>query len=105
MRHDRRRLGRFLLATTALTGALGATSAARAQNLPTGYSTAAGSVGFARASGTLTINQSSRNAIVNYQSFSIGQHNMSGRRPLSRVSLRFCEHLGCGHVFGLFARG
>src|SRR5208282_6501594 len=30
---------------------------------------------------------------------------MSGRRPLSRVSLELCEHLGCGHVFGLFARG
>jgi hypothetical protein len=29
---------------------------------------------------------------------------MSGRRPLSRVSLRLCEHLGCGHVFGLFTR-
>ena len=79
MRHDRRSLGRFLLATTALTGALGATmavpSVAGAQSLPTGYSTAAGSVGFARTSGTLTINQSSQNAIVNYQSFSIGQHN------------------------------
>jgi filamentous hemagglutinin family protein len=79
MQHDRRSLSRFLLATTALTGALGATmagaSVARAQNLPTGYSTAAGSVGFARASGTLTINQASQNAIVNYQSFSIGQKN------------------------------
>ena len=31
-------------------------------------------------------------------------HVLSGRRPLSRVSSRFCEHLGCGHVFGLFAR-
>ena len=30
---------------------------------------------------------------------------MSGRRPLSRVSLRLCERLGCGHVFGLFSRG
>jgi putative transposase len=29
---------------------------------------------------------------------------MSGRRPLSRVSLRFCEHLGRGHVYGLFMR-
>ena len=79
MQHYRRSLGRFLLATTALTLALGATmagpSVARAQNLPTGYSTAAGSVGFARTSATLTINQSSQNAIVNYQSFSIGQKN------------------------------
>ena len=30
---------------------------------------------------------------------------MSGRRPLSRVSLRLCERLGCGHVFGLLSRG
>ena len=30
--------------------------------------------------------------------------DMSGRRPLSRVSLRFCEHLGRGHVYGLFMR-
>ena len=30
---------------------------------------------------------------------------VSGRRPLSRVSLRLCERLGCGHVFGLFSRG
>jgi hypothetical protein len=29
---------------------------------------------------------------------------MSGRRPLSRVSLRLGERLGCGHVFGLFSR-
>jgi len=29
---------------------------------------------------------------------------MSGRPPLSRVSSRFCEHLGRGHVYGLFAR-
>ncbi|MGP0087861.1 MAG: TOPRIM nucleotidyl transferase/hydrolase domain-containing protein, partial [Steroidobacteraceae bacterium] len=29
---------------------------------------------------------------------------LSGRRPLSRVSLRFCEHLGRGHVYGLFMR-
>src|SRR6202035_4226557 len=25
--------------------------------------------------------------------------------PLVKSVLRFCERLGCGHVFGLFARG
>ncbi len=30
---------------------------------------------------------------------------MSGRRPLSRASVKLCERLGCGHVFGLFTRG
>ena len=29
---------------------------------------------------------------------------MSGRRPSSRVWLRLCERIGCGHVFGLLAR-
>ena len=29
---------------------------------------------------------------------------MSGRRPLSRVFVKRCERLGCGHVFGLLTR-
>ena len=64
-----------LLATTALGGAIAIAPQARAQSLPTGASVASGSVGFSRNGGTLTINQSSQNAIVNYNSFSIGQGN------------------------------
>ena len=63
-----------LLTTTAITPLLGASPVA-AQNLPTGASIAYGSVGFQRSSGTLTINQGSQNAVVNYNSFSIGRRN------------------------------
>ena len=73
MMNGRRPLLRLLLATTALSG-LAATQAL-AQSLPTGASVAYGGVTFGKSSGTLTINQSSQNAIVNYNSFSIGQRN------------------------------
>ena len=65
-------LAQLLLATTALSGL---TVPVLAQSLPTGASVAYGNVGFQRSSGTLTINQSSQNAIVNYNAFSIGQRN------------------------------
>ncbi len=66
---------RVLLASTALSSLGLFSEAARAQSLPTGASVAFGAVGFQRSSGTLTINQSSQTAIVNYNSFSIGRRN------------------------------
>jgi len=58
----------LLLAATALT------APALAQELPTGGSVQSGSVGIATpAPGTMTINQSSQKAIVNWQGFSIGE--------------------------------
>jgi filamentous hemagglutinin family protein len=67
-----RSLALALLTTTALTPLLGVSKAV-AQNLPTGTSVASGSVGVQRSQTTLTLNQSSQNAIVNYSAFSIGQ--------------------------------
>ena len=63
----------LLLTTTALGGCLQIGSA-RAQKLPTGGSVAAGSVSIAAPTSTqLNITQSSQSAVVNWQSFSIGQ--------------------------------
>ena len=63
----------LLLATSALTSP-GLVVTASAQNLPTGGSVAAGSVSVSQpSSSTLTINQSSQSAVVNWQSFSISQ--------------------------------
>ena len=71
-RHRRARLA-ILLATTALSSPFLAGSAP-AQNLPAGGSVAAGSVAIAQPSATqLNITQSSQSAVVNWQSFSIGQ--------------------------------
>jgi filamentous hemagglutinin family protein len=83
----------LLLATTALTGSL-IIGSAQAQNLPTGGSVAAGSVAIAQPSATqLNITQSSQSAIVNWQSFSIGQGSAvniqqpnSGSAMLGRVT-------------------
>ncbi|MGY5809146.1 MBG domain-containing protein [Rhizobium sp. LEGMi198b] len=61
-----------LLASTALVGA----NPAFTQSLPTGGSVAAGSATIGTPSnGTLTINQTSANAVVNWQNFNIGQGN------------------------------
>jgi filamentous hemagglutinin family protein len=63
----------LLLATTALTSPL-LIATALAQTLPTGASVAAGNVTIAQPSATqLNVTQSSQSAVVNYQSFSIGQ--------------------------------
>ena len=75
-----------LLTTTAITPLLGASPVA-AQNLPTGASIAYGSVGFQRSSGTLTINQGSQNAVVNYNSFSIGRRNTVNINQPSSTSM------------------
>lgn len=62
------RLRLLLLAGTALTAPV------YAQELPTGGSVAAGSVDIgAPSAGSMTVNQASPQAIVNWQSFSIGQ--------------------------------
>jgi filamentous hemagglutinin family protein len=86
-----------LLASTALTSLFLSqflALPALAQNLPTGASVAAGSVSIAQSSATqLTVTQSSQSAIVNYQSFSVGQgSNVTFAQPnassaiLNRVS-------------------
>ncbi|MBR0893944.1 filamentous hemagglutinin N-terminal domain-containing protein [Bradyrhizobium tropiciagri] len=63
----------LLLATSALT-APGFVGAVAAQNLPTGGSVAAGSATVSQPSPTsLGITQSSQSAVVNWQSFSVGQ--------------------------------
>ncbi|HTM78967.1 MAG TPA: filamentous hemagglutinin N-terminal domain-containing protein, partial [Devosia sp.] len=63
----------MLLATTALTSSL-LIGPALAQNLPTGGSVAAGSVTIAAPTSTqLNITQASQSAVVNWQSFSVGQ--------------------------------
>ena len=46
---------------------------AQAQTLPSGGIVAAGSATISSGSGTLTVNQSSQNAVLNWQSFSIGE--------------------------------
>jgi len=46
---------------------------ARAQSLPTGGSVASGAATIATTGKTMTINQSTQSAIVNWNSFSIGQ--------------------------------
>jgi len=51
--------------------ALGA--AAQAQTLPTGGSVAVGGATITTGPGAMTINQSTQNAAINWQSFSIGQ--------------------------------
>ncbi|HEY8332155.1 MAG TPA: filamentous hemagglutinin N-terminal domain-containing protein, partial [Tardiphaga sp.] len=63
----------LLLATTALTSSV-IVGQALAQSLPTGGSVAAGAVAIAAPSSTqLTITQTSPSAVVNWQSFSVGQ--------------------------------
>ena len=69
----RRARAALLLTTTALSSSL-LIGSAQAQNLPTGGSVAAGSVSMAAPTSTqLNITQSSQSAVVNWQSFSIGQ--------------------------------
>ena len=58
-----------LLASTAIV----AVTPAAAQTLPWGSTVVSGNVGFTKSGSTLTINQTSNTAIVNYNSFSIGQ--------------------------------
>jgi filamentous hemagglutinin family protein len=63
----------LLLTTTALSSSL-LIGSAQAQNLPTGGSVAAGSVTIAQPSATqLNLTQTGQSAVVNWQSFSIGQ--------------------------------
>ncbi|MEW6645207.1 MAG: MBG domain-containing protein [Pseudomonadota bacterium] len=78
----------LLLATTALT-APGLIAPAAAQNLPTGGSIAAGSASVSQPSpSTLTINQSSQSAVVNWQSFSISQgYSVNINQPNSSSAL------------------
>ncbi|MFN3536982.1 MAG: filamentous hemagglutinin N-terminal domain-containing protein, partial [Brevundimonas sp.] len=56
-----------------LSGPLVLGTAAQAQTLPTGGSVAAGDAVITTGPGAMTINQSSRNAAINWQTFSIGE--------------------------------
>src|ERR1700761_5502127 len=49
--------------------------AAHAQNLPTGGNVTAGSATITNGAGSVTINQSSQAAAINWDSFNIGQGN------------------------------
>ena len=62
-----------LAASSALAGSLALMLASSAYALPTAGVVAAGQATIAAAPGALTINQSSQNAVLNWQSFSIGQ--------------------------------
>jgi filamentous hemagglutinin family protein len=81
------------LAGLALLGlALPCGSAAFAQNLPGGGTVSAGGAVIATGSNSVTVNQSSQNAAINWQSFSIGENNSvvfvqpnSGSVALNRV--------------------
>ncbi|MEA3066258.1 MAG: hypothetical protein QOJ27_2719, partial [Sphingomonadales bacterium] len=64
------------LAGLALLGlALPCGSAAFAQNLPSGGTVTAGNAAISTGSNSVTVNQSSQNAAINWQSFSIGKDN------------------------------
>lgn len=65
---------RMLLTTTALSSGILSLSAV-AQSLPTGGHAASGAVAIAASGNTMTINQASQSAIVNWNSFSIGTGN------------------------------
>ena len=86
-RRDGSRRG-LLLATTALTSSL-LIGPALAQNLPTGGSVAAGSVTIAAPTSTqLNITQASQSAVVNWQSFSVGQGSaVNIQQPNSTAAL------------------
>jgi filamentous hemagglutinin family protein len=62
-----------LAASSALAGSLALMLASSAYALPTAGVVAAGQATIAAAPGALTIHQSSQNAVLNWQSFSIGQ--------------------------------
>jgi filamentous hemagglutinin family protein len=61
------------LAAVSLAGLLAVAFATGAQALPTGGEVAAGSASLSTGPGTLTVNQSSSSAILNWQGFSVGQ--------------------------------
>ncbi|MEA3053912.1 MAG: hypothetical protein QOG72_2815 [Sphingomonadales bacterium] len=66
------------LAGLALLGwaaALPSGAPANAQDVPTGGSVSSGSAGIATGSNSVTVNQSSQNVAINWQSFSIGKDN------------------------------
>jgi filamentous hemagglutinin family protein len=77
-----------LLATTALGTSL-VVAPAQAQNLPTGGSVAAGNVSMAAPTPTqLNITQTSQSAVVNWQSFSVGQgYGVNIQQPNSTSAL------------------
>ncbi|WP_160170435.1 S-layer family protein [Afipia sp. P52-10] len=75
------------LLRTASVVAIVASTPSQAQTLPTGGSVAAGTATIATPSpGTLTINQTTNQAIVNWQSFSVGQGNIVNFNQPSAVS-------------------
>ena len=71
IRNDRTGRGGPTALALAVSLALGSASSAWA--LPTGGVVSAGSAGIVEGAGKMTVNQSSPNAAINWQSFSIGQ--------------------------------
>ena len=63
----------WLAGSSAIAGSLALTLATSAYALPTGGQVAAGAATIEGAPGGLTITQSSQNAAINWQGFSIGQ--------------------------------
>lgn len=61
-----------LLALCGVVGAFGTATAAGAQVLPTGGSVSAGAATISSGGSTLTVNQASQNAAINWQTFNIG---------------------------------
>ncbi len=82
----------YLCGATALVGSLALSMTTDAYALPAGGTVSAGGATFASAPGTLTINQSTQNVAINWQSFSVGAHEAvsfvqpnSGSVALNRV--------------------
>jgi filamentous hemagglutinin family protein len=65
--------GQVRFAVQALAGSLLLAFGANIYALPTGGAVAAGSASIAAGTGTMTVNQSSQNAAINWQNFSIGK--------------------------------
>nr|WP_321457985.1 MBG domain-containing protein [uncultured Cohaesibacter sp.] len=65
----------FLTAVLLASSALAPGAAVAGDSLPTGASVASGSVGISSTSSNMTITQGTSNAIVNWNSFSIGKNN------------------------------
>ncbi|HWK96870.1 MAG TPA: MBG domain-containing protein [Pseudolabrys sp.] len=72
-RESHKRGSGFAVATCVLLLIHGVSAPAFAQQLPTGGTVAAGNAGISQNGSTLNINQSTNQAIINWQSFSVGQ--------------------------------
>ena len=71
----RRKLALFGSTSIAAAAMLGLAAPAQAQSAPTGGTVTAGSATISSSGQTVTINQSSQQAAINWQTFSIGKDN------------------------------